>query len=75
MRIILAAAILAAGTATADSPFQTGDALAATVKEQCAEGCIVLNRAGSDALEAAVRHMAAQAYQAGKAEGSSLCRL
>lgn len=75
MRYVLVAALLAAWPTYAQDPFQTGEALAATVKEQCAEGCMVLNRAASDALETVVRQFAAQAYAEGKREGSSLCRL
>jgi hypothetical protein len=75
MRYVLIAATLAAWPTHAQDPFLTGDALQEAVKAQCAEGRIVLNRASSDALEAAMRHFAAQAYQEGKREGSSLCRL
>lgn len=75
MRYVLVAALLAAWPTYAQLPFMAGAELEEAVKAKCADGCIVLNRGGSDALEAMVRHMASQAYQAGKAEGQSLCRL
>jgi hypothetical protein len=73
MRYILAA-LLAASPAVANE-FQTGDDLQATVKAECADGCVVFNKAAIVALDAVIRQFIAAAHQAGKHEGSANCRL
>jgi hypothetical protein len=70
MRVLVAAALLAASPAMAEDPFLTGDALAAEVASHCAEGCVVLSRAQADALMANVNQVLqrreAEAHRAGK---------
>jgi hypothetical protein len=75
MRYVLVAALLAAWPSFAQLPFMAGEELQEAVKAKCAEGCMVLNESDMEALTEAVKHFAAQAYQEGKREGSSLCRL
>ncbi|MEJ7932594.1 hypothetical protein WG922_21670 [Ramlibacter sp. AN1015] len=74
-KYLVAAALAACSVAVAQDPYLTGDALQAAVKDGCAEGCVVFNRAEAQALEARVKAFALQAYEMGKREGSEGCRL
>jgi len=78
MRQYLAAALIAASPAVADTPFLTGDALAAEVRKDCADGCVVMNRTQADAFVESVNGMLKEredrAFEAGKKQGNLSCR-
>lgn len=71
MRVaFLCAVLLATPAAIAQDPFLTGDALLEHVRENCAEGCLVLRREEAAALTRNVQGVVAErekaAYQSGK---------
>jgi len=73
MRLALIAA-LAASTVTAQDVFLTGDALQQDIA-RCVGGCIVFDRQEAENLERGIQALMMQAFQAGKQEGGSGCRL
>lgn len=77
-RILLVAAMFAAGPSFAQSEYLQGDALKAEVERLCEHGCIVFSPAEVEALQKAIlEKMLAdqvQAYEQGKKLGALSCR-
>lgn len=79
MRKLLLAALIAAGSAMAeDSPFLKGEAMAAEVAKNCADGCVVLSPAEAEALTLSIQEMVDEreqrAYDAGRKHEYESCR-
>ncbi len=76
MRVALVAAIAAvlAPSAIAQDPFLKGDALAADMARNCADGCVTLNREEAANLSRALSNMVEQARQEGYQAGKLSCR-
>jgi hypothetical protein len=77
-RIILAVVVLFSWGAHADdpppSPFLSGDALAAEVARNCAEGCVVLNPAEAALLMHSIQQMVDEREKAAFVKGARSCR-
>jgi hypothetical protein len=69
-RYLCAALLCASVSSIAQDPFLTGDALGAAVKEQCANGCVVLTREDAAFIDLQIQAIRAQAFE----QGSKSCR-
>jgi hypothetical protein len=74
MKAIIVAVLAAAGLAVAQSPFLTGDELAAEVAKNCADGCIVFSPQEIAGLQAAVNAMVNAKQEEAYRKGALSCR-
>ena len=70
MRLVLVAALLAAGSVVAqDDPFLKGDELKAAVERDCSEGCVTFNHQEAqvfqEQIEALIARKQKEAFEAG----------
>jgi hypothetical protein len=79
MRVLIVAALLAAGSVSAQSEFLKGEDLQKEIARNCQHGCIVLSPEEAENLQMAINAMlhanAQRAYEAAKQEAAQSCKL
>lgn len=74
MKVIVVAAVLAAGVAVSEEFFIKGDAMRQRVEEQCAQGCLILNPQQAAQLDQYIQAAVRKAHAAGVKEGAATCK-